>query len=192
VSLNYSRSVVIVISYQILKGGVVKNITVKELHEKMNSDDQLCVIDVRTPSEVSGCRVEGVRNISMDTIANYVDELKLKREIYLICNSGTRSAMVCKELASHGMSNLINVSGGIQAWKKGGLPFVKGKGVRVSIMRQVLIVAGALIVGGVVASQQVNFHYIWLPGFVGVGLLYAGISGNCFMAKLLSLMPWNK
>jgi len=59
-------------------------------------------------------------------------------------------------------------------------------------MRQVQIAAGSLVLLGVILSQTVAPGWIWLSGFVGAGLTYAGISGVCGMARLLAAMPWNQ
>jgi hypothetical protein len=53
-------------------------------------------------------------------------------------------------------------------------------------------VAGSLVLLGVILSQTVAPGWIWLSGFVGAGLTFAGISGFCGMARLLAAMPWNK
>ncbi|MBI2174946.1 MAG: DUF2892 domain-containing protein [Candidatus Omnitrophica bacterium] len=54
-------------------------------------------------------------------------------------------------------------------------------------MRQVQIAAGSLVVLGLLIP-----HGWWLALFVGAGLVFAGISGTCGMAVLLSRMPWNR
>lgn len=59
-------------------------------------------------------------------------------------------------------------------------------------MRQVQIAAGGLILIGVVLGYAVNSSFFLLSGFVGVGLMFAGISGFCGMARLLDKMPWNQ
>ncbi|WP_419866828.1 YgaP family membrane protein [Altericroceibacterium endophyticum] len=59
-------------------------------------------------------------------------------------------------------------------------------------MRQVQITAGTLILIGVLLAAFVAPGFIWLSGFVGAGLLFAGLSGWCGMATLLSAMPWNR
>jgi hypothetical protein len=46
--------------------------------------------------------------------------------------------------------------------------------------------------GGVILSQSVAPGWIWLSGFVGAGLTFAGITGTCGMARLLAAMPWNR
>jgi hypothetical protein len=60
------------------------------------------------------------------------------------------------------------------------------------LIRQVQIVAGGLVLFGVVLSQVAAPGWIWLSGFVGAGLMFAGISGFCGMARLLAAMPWNR
>ena len=51
---------------------------------------------------------------------------------------------------------------------------------------------GGLVLLGVVLSQTVAPGWIWRGGFVGAGLVFAGISGFCGMARLLAVMPWNR
>ncbi|MFH0001760.1 thiosulfate sulfurtransferase YgaP, partial [Pseudomonas aeruginosa] len=43
-----------------------------------------------------------------------------------------------------------------------------------------------------VLGYTVNSGFFLLSGFVGAGLLFAGISGFCGMARLLDKMPWNQ
>jgi hypothetical protein len=44
----------------------------------------------------------------------------------------------------------------------------------------------------VILSQTVAPGWIWLSGFVGAGLTFAGIIGTCGMARRLAAMPWNR
>ncbi|MBI3557454.1 MAG: DUF2892 domain-containing protein, partial [Deltaproteobacteria bacterium] len=82
--------------------------------------------------------------------------------------------------------------GGIQAWKAKGNPTVCAKGGHFPIMRQVQIVAGSLVLGSVLAVLFVDPRFIYLAGFVGAGLTFAGVSGICMMAELLARLPWNR
>lgn len=59
-------------------------------------------------------------------------------------------------------------------------------------MRQAQIVAGLLILLGLILSQTVAPAWILLTWFVGLGLTFAGITGFCGLAQLLALMPWTK
>ena len=59
-------------------------------------------------------------------------------------------------------------------------------------MRQVQIVAGSLVLAGVLLGWLVSPMFLGLSAFVGAGLAFAGISGFCGMAKLLAFLPWNR
>ena len=59
-------------------------------------------------------------------------------------------------------------------------------------MRQVQIAAGSLVLLGLGLCSWVAPAWILLSWFVGAGLVFAGISGFCGMARLLALMPWNR
>jgi rhodanese-related sulfurtransferase len=170
----------------------MQTITVKDLFERIGKDSSLKLVDVRTPAENKSVRIEHAINIPIEEIMANLDDLKSGGEVYISCNSGTRSQMVCEDLALHGLTNLVNVEGGIQAWIKQELPVVRTKKWSMPIMQQVMAIAGTLILTGVISSVYVNPNLIWLSGGVGAGLLYAGLSGNCYMTKVLAIMPWNK
>lgn len=59
-------------------------------------------------------------------------------------------------------------------------------------MRQVQIVAGLLILLGVLLGAVFSPAFYGMAAFVGVGLVFAGVTGTCSMAKFLSSMPWNR
>jgi hypothetical protein len=43
-----------------------------------------------------------------------------------------------------------------------------------------------------VLGYSVSSGFFLLSGFVGAGLLFAGVTGFCGMARLLKVMPWNR
>jgi rhodanese-related sulfurtransferase len=87
----------------------------------------------------------------------------------------------------------FNLAGGIEAWKQAGLPVEVDRAVsRISIMRQVQIVAGSFVLAGAALAYWVSPWFLIVPAFFGAGLLFAGLSGTCGMAALLSVMPWNR
>jgi hypothetical protein len=55
----------------------------------------------------------------------------------------------------------------------------------------VRIAAGSLVFIGVILSIFVHPYFIALPGFVGAGLVFAGITDFCGMGLLLAKLPWN-
>jgi hypothetical protein len=85
----------------------------------------------------------------------------------------------------------VSVEGGTKACEHTDLPLVRGKKA-ISLERQVRIVAGSLVLIGVILGTWVHPYFYGLSGFVGAGLLFAGISDTCGMGMLLSKMPWNQ
>lgn len=84
------------------------------------------------------------------------------------------------------------LDGGIDAWKNAGLPVVENKRQPIEIMRQVQITAGSLVFTGTALGALVHPGFYALAAFVGAGLIFAGASGSCMMARLLSFAPWNR
>ena len=82
-----------------------------------------------------------------------------------------------------GYVDVLELQGGLNAWKQAGLPTIKSKSAPISIMRQVQIIAGSLILTGTLLGALINPGFLFLSGFVGAGLLFAGVSGTCMMAN---------
>jgi hypothetical protein len=59
-------------------------------------------------------------------------------------------------------------------------------------MRQVQIAAGVMVVMGVLLGVVVAPAFYGWAAFVGAGLMFAGLTGTCGMAKVLAWMPWNR
>ncbi len=169
----------------------MQSLTAKAFFEK--SDWQsACIIDVRSPDEFAACYLPGSVNVPLDHIEQG-DESKIPhdRPVYLLCRSGMRSQRARELLESHGYTNLVCITGGVLECTK-----IPGKIIWKSrvlpLMRQVQIAAGGLVVLGIVLSQWIHPAFIFLSLFVGCGLVFAGLTGLCGMAILLSRMPWNR
>lgn len=78
------------------------------------------LIDVRTPEEFAGGHVPAARNVPIDDLDTRVAELGTG-EVYVICQSGGRSARASAALAAKGL-HPVNVTGGTGAWKAAGYP----------------------------------------------------------------------
>ena len=61
-----------------------------------------------------------------------------------------------------------------------------------SLERQVRIAAGFLVLSGVILGFLVHPYAFGLAGFVGAGLMFAGITDTCGMGMILAKMPWNQ
>lgn len=150
------------------------------------------IIDIREPDEVAFEAIPGAINIPMSRLeAGEHPNLSTNSPIYIICQSGGRSCRTSELLRNRGFSNIIDVAGGVNAFKRAGGKTVSGRRV-IPLMRQVQIAAGSLVSAGVVLALTVHPAFIYLSGFVGLGLMLAGITGACPMAMLLNKMPWNR
>jgi rhodanese-related sulfurtransferase len=166
-------------------------ITVNELKQILdnNTSNNFIVLDVRTNVEHDTVKIPGVYNLELGELKDNVDMLKTYDKVYLHCQSGNRSGQGCKELESLGLTNVVDVSGGISAWQEQNFGVIKKH--RMPIMNQVLTIAGSLVLTGIGLSF-INVYFLLLSTAVSIGLMYAGLSGNCLMAKILSKAPWNQ
>lgn len=62
----------------------------------------------------------------------------------------------------------------------------------IDLNRQVRLVAGTLVLLGVGLGFTVHQGFFGLAGFVGAGLVFAGLTNICGMCHLLALLPWNR
>ncbi|VXC83907.1 YgaP family membrane protein [Sphingomonas sp. 8AM] len=84
------------------------------------------------------------------------------------------------------------LKGGIDAWRQAGHPTIVDRSRPLEIMRQVQIIARALVLTGVLLSRFVAPGFLGYSAFIGAGLMFAGVTGWCGMANLLRFMPWNQ
>ncbi len=170
----------------------MKTLSVQKFHTIIRKPLKKAIaIDVRSTGEYNSEHIDGVINIPLDQIKKSVSKHKKYQTVYVHCQSGGRSSQAWSQLSQLGLKNIVNIEGGIQAWKAKNYPFIKGEGM-ISIMRQVQITAGILVLLGVLIAEYNDPRFIWLSAFVGAGLLFSGVSGSCAMASILSKMPWNK
>ena len=157
------------------------------LHTRLAS---VSVVDVRQPMEVAGGRIPGSRCIPLDRIKRAeVPE----GDLVLVCQSGNRSAQAAALVRRRWPGRtVLDLEGGLEAWQQAGLPVERQAGAPLPLMRQVQIAAGTLVLLGLIGSQMLAPAWIALSWFVGAGLVFAGISGVCGMARLLAMMPWNR
>lgn len=153
----------------------------------------LIVLDVRSPGEFHTAHIAGSYNIPLDQLPGVAPQLSGLRgqTIALVCRSGMRAAQAEAVLRGAGLDSVCVLDGGIDGWDRAGLTLERGRGAW-SIERQVRAIAGGLVVAGVVGSLTVNRKLIYLSGFVGGGLLFAGVSDICMMANLLMRLPYNR
>ncbi len=155
--------------------------------------NEAVVVDVREPAEHASEKIEGAVSLPLAQVSKQTLPEHQGKKLVVHCRSGMRSSNACQRLLAEDPSlEIYNLEGGIKAWTDA------GQGVQCSgrrclpLDRQIQIGIGVLILLATLLTAFVNLNFLWLIGFFGVGLIFAGLSGFCGLAMLLSKMPWNQ
>lgn len=163
----------------------------QELSERLQKNDILTLVDVRTPAEYRAKHVRGAINMPLYELekANVMELKELPGDLIFICAAGQRSEMACDRALKDGCETVWSVQGGTEACESAGLELERARGA-ISIDRQVRIIAGGLALIGSLLSLVYPVA-LALPIIMGAGLAFAGLSNTCGMAQVLARMPWN-
>lgn len=160
---------------------------------KQGLDQQsVTLIDVREPGEFAGEHIPGATLVALSQF----DPRKIPQtedtQLVLYCRSGNRSAIAAQKLFEAGFESVTHLSCGIGAWKEAGYPTVTNRDAPISLMRQVQIVAGSLMLTGTLLGALVSPWFLLLSGFVGAGLMFSGVTDTCMLGMLLAKLPYNQ
>ena len=93
------------------------DISPAELKQKMDSNENFVLLDVRQPHEYEICNLDGTL-IPLDELSSRHQELNRETPIIVHCKLGGRSAKAVKLLRDQGFKEVQNLNGGIIAWSK--------------------------------------------------------------------------
>lgn len=96
----------------------------RELADRLARGEPLVIIDVREPRERDFCAIPvpptaADLHVPMNSVPGRLDELRTAargRVAVLYCHHGIRSGMVADWLEAHGLTGVLNLEGGIDAW----------------------------------------------------------------------------
>lgn len=94
----------------------VPEIDVHELNSRLDNGSETVLIDVREPYEYEISRIEQARLIPLAELSSRLPELSTADSYVIHCKSGARSAKAVELMRSNGFSDVVNLSGGINAW----------------------------------------------------------------------------
>lgn len=146
------------------------------------------LVDIREPDEHARARIPGARSMPLARL----EKIQNVPAVIWHCRSGMRTQANAGALTENSGCDAYFLEGGLDAWRKAGLPVLENRHAPLEIKRQVQITAGLLVLSGVILGFAVSPGFFGLSAFVGAGLMFAGISGWCGMARLLALIPWNR
>ena len=158
----------------------------------MNDPDAVTVLDVRSPAEFETRQIAGSYNLPLDLVGEHAAQpaARLDCKVVLVWQSGVRPSQAQQRLARTGIDNLHVLKAGVPGYAAAGGQVVHGR-PRWTLERQVRLVAGGLVVPGVVASRWAP-RAVGLAGAVGTGLTISALTDTCTMGRVLSALPYNR
>lgn len=156
-------------------------------------DNEAVLIDVREPAEHNAEKINAATLIPLSTMCEKTLPETFGKKLVIHCHSGKRSHNACEKLlAKNPDREFYTLEGGICAWSDAGYAVQKSKGFFIPLNQQVQITLGLFICVGTFLSYAISPMFLLFTGFLGVGLIFAGLSGFCGLALLLAKMPWNQ
>lgn len=166
----------------------IHEISAKEAR-KLIQEDSL-IVDIRSKQEYMREHIRHAINIPLEDLANHTQAYQNKI-IFFYCKSGNRTQSNRDFLEKNFSQQNYIIKGGIDAWRNENFSIVQDLKQPIDIQRQVQITTGLLILIGLLLGYTISTWFFLISTAIGMGLVFAGISGYCGLAKVLMKAPWN-
>jgi len=105
----------------------IKETTVDEVKQKLDSGEKFTLIDVREESEFAKDHLPGALHMGKGVIERDVESRvpDLNAPLILYCGGGYRSALAADNLQKMGYTNVISMDGGVRGWREKGYPMTR-------------------------------------------------------------------
>jgi rhodanese-related sulfurtransferase len=106
----------------------VKETTVDEVKEKLDSGEKFLLVDVREESEFAKDHLPGAIHLGKGVIERDVEARvpDVKTPVVLYCGGGFRSALAADNLQKMGYTNVLSMDGGVREWREKNYPMTRG------------------------------------------------------------------
>jgi rhodanese-related sulfurtransferase len=156
-------------------------------------DGQAILIDVREFLEYTEEHIPKAELHPRSTFDPSTIPEPFNKKLIFYCLSGKRAlALGAKWLEASGNQEVYCLQGGLEAWKKQGLPTVLNLDVERKIESQAYILSGFVVFLGSVLSFFFSNWFLIIPVVSGILLILAGCAGHRYRSFLLSKLPYNK
>ncbi|SHM65949.1 sulfurtransferase TusA family protein [Gracilibacillus kekensis] len=91
-------------------------VTNEELTEKLSTEEDIVVLDVREEAEYAFGHIPGAQSIPLGELEERQQELDKDKNIYVVCRTGSRSDLASQKLSENGFANVVNVVPGMSEW----------------------------------------------------------------------------
>lgn len=113
---------------------LVKEIDASELKSRLESGDDVALLDIRSDAEIAQGILPDAEHLAMHLIPLRMHDLPKDKDVILYCRSGARSYHACNFLGQQGIHNVINLRGGIIAWAREGYEIAAPQQQRAGMM----------------------------------------------------------
>lgn len=163
------------------------------LQEWTGDHDDVVLVDVRSAAEFEAVHIDGSYNVPLPLLTAHTDDVasRLGDRVVLVCQSGARAEQARQKLAAAGHDRARVLTGGVPAFASAGGAVVRGAGAW-AMERQVRMVAGSLVLVGLVGGRFVSPKLRAVAGVIGGGLTFSAATNTCAMARALAILPWNR
>lgn len=172
-----------------------RNIPPQQAYDWLTSGEAI-LIDVREPDEFKAEHIAYALSLPLASVCDSFKQLQIPptRKVIFQCLRGKRGEQACSIIHQNNDAScdIYNINGGIEEWKKAGLPVIGSGGTKFSIFRQVQMIVGTLVLLSTLLGFGGHYWGFTIAGILGAALAFAGLSGWCGLAFLLSQAPWNK
>ena len=165
-------------------------IRARDLDDLLRQGGAPFLLDVRSGIEFEGEHIDAARLIPLDQLDARLAEVPEGADVVVVCRTGVRATIAAEALGRAGRRARV-LDGGMNAWRKAGLPVREGR-KRLPVDRQVQLIAGSMVLAGVALGVLVSPWFLGLAAFFGAGLTFAGATGTCGLALVLMKLPWNR
>ncbi len=168
-------------------------IEVPALRAELAANPDTLLVDVRTPGEYQAGYIEGSVNLPLAQVDEHLRRIVRDAggRMVMICQAGGRASQAAGALAGAGLSDVVVLDGGMNAWVAAGGPVERSATAKWALERQVRLVAGGLVTAAIAGSLKWP-RLRFVAGGIGVGLAYAAVSNSCAMGAMLMKLPYNR
>lgn len=99
---------------------MIKEIDADELKTRLDAGEDIELLDIRSDAEIAQGILPNSQHVPMHLIPLRINDFSKDKDIVLYCRSGARSYHACSYLMQQGITNVINLRGGIIAWARHG------------------------------------------------------------------------
>ena len=106
-----------------------QDLIASEFQTAMSAESDAQILDVRTIDEFQNGHIEGAINADVNSAAlqQIASDLNKDKTVFVYCLSGARSASVAEMLKEMGFKSIVNLTGGMLAWRSANLPVATGE-----------------------------------------------------------------